>query len=768
MPSESKVFSLIPKEHLGTISSRRFRSASDYLGAFWVVQNCFLEDGTLLARTEDFKLPSDNDTRLAGVPSNGNVWATHIFNCVDTSSATALPTTVLLYAVEIGGVTTLYRADTAAVVTVNGVNISTSSINDFWFLNIKNRCFVSCRAASTNVIPAIIERFPNQTSYPWGIARPLASLGYTPLLDLINDDLGIFFEGSAADVTNGSASVTRSGSDPWDDSGAWDGKFVLLDGVEYQISAVTTDAAMTLSTNYTGASGTVNIKVFYGTLAWTDTPPQYAYAYYNSDTGHISSISPILQVSDQNIPGVNIGLTSIPVTDNDVYDRIVIFRTARDGGLLLPLRLDSGASGTATVTDGMIDNTVAAGGYSYVDAQPDNELGRILGVFSAPIDNGPPPTDIKFMEYWDGRVWLTTISQPFLLRFSGSPAQTPLGVPEECFPETNIRPIPSDDGFITGLKAVGNGLTVYTDRYVYSVEGNYEGNYRLVRVSSRGSGVSQYAVDAHPGDSSNESASVVYLSRDKRLWRQFPGGRIDDIGWQIQDELDQIGLGTARPAVVKVAQLGKKWFIVVAYCRTTNQPLTAFYDVDQDFWTQVQTTRQTAGGSSEERRPTIASGIIYTGSNHGTPALLIGTSESNILSIGASSPAVQVAADAARVTTHAIDMGDPENYKTLQEVIVYSKAGSWEGATLTVYYDSNCYTFTNGNALTYIGTGTPRDIDANAYRFVVRSDSVLAKKVFRSMQFDARFPNAGNATKAGFDRVDFVYGIAATDVGGRP
>lgn len=765
MSDQPKVFSLVPQEHKGQLSSRKYRATGDRRDAPFILRDIFIQDGVWVTRHGDFKLPSGNNTRLPGLSSDGEVVASHIYNAVDTSSSTSVPVSVPLYAViDGGGDAILYRADTPGIVTVNGVNFRTSAVHDFWFLNIKNRCFVACRARDTNVVPVVIQRFPTQISHQWGVNRPIVTLGYTALLDVTNADLGIYFETGGANVTNGSASVTRASGGLWDDTGAWDGKFVMLDGIEYQISAVTTDSAMTLTTNYTGATAAVNIKVFYGSLAWTDTGPQYAFAYYNSNTGHISSISPVLQVSEQSIPGVNIELTGIPVTDDDIYNRIVIFRTARDGGILLPLNLDSGHAGTADIIDGMIDNTDAAGPYTYIDELADSELGRVLGVFPGPIDNNPPPADIKYMEYWDGRVWLTTVSRPFLVQFSGSSSQIPLGVPEESFPATNLLPIPSDDGFITGFKAVGNGLTVYTERYVYSVEGNYEGNYRLVRISSRGAGVNQHAVDAHPGDSSNESASVVYLSRDKRLWRQFPGGRIDDIGWPIQDVLDLIDPNTPRPCTIRVCQLRKKWFIALLLQLSASR-IMYLYDVDMDSWHNVSVESSLAdGGGADSIGRALNAGIYYAGVESGTPVLWMGTTESNIMSICGDS--VSIDALYPRIVTHALDMGDPANLKVLHEVVVYAKSGTWTAPTFFVHYDATNYLAGAGTALTYVGAGTPREIDTFAYRFVPRSDTL--KKFWYSVGLNLFFPGGGDATPVAVERIDLVYSIASTDLPGRP
>src|ERR1019366_4658693 len=194
--------------------------------------------------------------------------------------------------------------------------------------------------------------------------------------------------------------------------------------------------------------------------------------------------------------------------------------------------------------DGMIVNTAST--YTYQDYQPDQKVGAVLGLFDAQylIYNMPAPTDIRFAEYWNQRVFATTLSTPWRLIFSGDSGQIPLGVAEESWPSTNYRDVSATDGRITGLRVVGDSLLVCTNKAIYYVAGTNENDYNLVRLSSRGQGVNHFAIDEHPGDSTNPSSSAIYVSSDNRLWRHYTGGTVEDIGWPVQPF--QIGRASCR------------------------------------------------------------------------------------------------------------------------------------------------------------------------------------------------------------------------------
>src|SRR5207245_1243321 len=96
---------------------------------------------------------------------------------------------------------------------------------------------------------------------------------------------------------------------------------------------------LTLATPYLGTTSTsLTYKFYEGPLQWT-SPPQYAYAYYDDPatnkvngygTGHISDISPITFVTEQNQSGVTVILDDIipsGAADQPRFNKIQIFRT---------------------------------------------------------------------------------------------------------------------------------------------------------------------------------------------------------------------------------------------------------------------------------------------------------------------------------------------------------------------------------------------------------------------------------------------------------
>jgi len=416
----------------------------------------------------------------------------------------------------------------------------------------------------------------------WGAVGPtgnLASLPYT--FDSPDTKVKIGTAGvSAASPNVTSAAQFTAGS-------AWVGKTILLDDVPYTIQTVPTASTMTLTTNYAGAvpPSSVPFIVHYGSRSWT-VAPRYAYAYYNPTTGHVTNRSPVLRLSESQMTNVAVyisGVASNPTLNGYGYTKIVIFRTAEDGSSLLPLKLPVGVGDS----NGFLNNTGAP--QAFQDELGDEQLGLILGLYEAPIENDPAP-NMKCIAYFDGRFWGIEQDRPWILRYSGDSGQIPLGVPEECWPARNFRQISSSDGYGTGLKVIGTTLMVFTERYAYSVAPGGDGDYRLERVSTRGFGVSQLGVAEHPGDSSEASASAIYVGRDRKLWRHFPGGRIEEIGKPIQSYLDTVeGQSTRRPFLTYIFMANNFWFLVLGI--SAFNAISGFtgynvllYDFDQEAW----------------------------------------------------------------------------------------------------------------------------------------------------------------------------------------
>jgi hypothetical protein len=698
-----KVFNLTPKAKRGLITSKQYAALGEFTDSLSVANGIYSENDSWIVQNVSGSL-------TFGVGSSPT-WAQHFYNAIDTTSATASPQTIWL--THLGsntsytGSATLYRQDTAAAVTVNGVNFTTTKPHDVFFLNVKNRCFVAGSALGASVVPTVITKYPSATSYPWGKGGAQTDLTYDAYTQATNANTKVFYQAANGNATAGVNTITAAAGTPYTASPTWDGKTVIFDngtgGVDSYTISTSTTTVLTLTANITGAGARngKNVEVHFGELSWGTIPPSYAFAYYNPATGHISSINPILTLSDQSVSTVRVRLNGIAGTnDTTNYTRIVLFRTARDGGVLFPLKLDVGGGGgggevTVNASDFMIVNNYS-GSLSYNDFQPDQRLGGILGRVQAPTLNDPPPADLIKTAYWNGRIFGISASVPWRLRFSQHPAEVGLGVAEECWPAINFYDIPSDDGFITAVKAVSGGLLVCTERFTYFMGGNNLSNFQLVRISTRGSGVSQYSIDEHPGDADAGSSSIIYVSRDRRMWRQYGGGQIVDIGWPIQNTLDQIDFTSNRPVIIRVFNRRKKWFCAlgIAGISPDGNYLWLFYDFDYQQWSDLS---QTVAGLWSG----VVSGIYYTGSTtagegYYFQALASGTT-TNALLAGVTSLVVS----GSTIASQHLDFGDPEALKTISEIAIlgYLVAGD----TLGVEYDRSTFV-TSYNKLTEVAT----------------------------------------------------------------
>ena len=255
-----------------------------------------------------------------------------------------------------------------------------------------------------------------------------------------------------------------------------------------------------------------------GALTWDTVPPSYAYAWYDPISGHVSNISPVFSpaVYSQTERGikirVDVGSVSYPPSTtlvprsgyNSRWTHILWFRTLMAGGsTLYPIgSLDP----TSTEWRGMPSTQVpvipppGTGNYWY-DNNLDSSL-LVSGALRAPqFTNGRPRIIQNGVEqiispshlaYWDGRIWLAGPQDPAAIHYSCDRVQCPFGIPEESFSDTNVLRIPASDGCIRGMKLIGESLLITTERWAYTIAGNNEANYRLLRVSTRMAGVGEY------------------------------------------------------------------------------------------------------------------------------------------------------------------------------------------------------------------------------------------------------------------------------------
>lgn len=381
-----------------------------------------------------------------------------------------------------------------------------------------------------------------------------------------------------------------------------------------------------------------------GLLTWEELPPSYAYAWYDPITGHVSNISPVFTPTDKNetLTGIKLNVdvgsisyppsTSLLPTGSTRWTHILFFRTLMAGGSTLypigslqPTLIDeSGAivanpewKGLPNEVVPVIPPPVTTDGSYWFDTARDADL-LISGALRAPqFTNGKPTitqqgeTTVLFpshMAYWDGRLWMAATQDPAAVHYSCDRVQCPFGIPEESFPETNVLRIPASDGAVRGMKLIGESLLVTTDRWAYTIVGNNEANYRLVRVSTRMAGVGDYQMAEFVSDVEGQSTLVVFVGTDAKVYAMPLGGQATHISKEIQTFLDtarlEIRTQYARVRVHCTSINGRR--LAIIYCPSANStfypPATApgktfMYDFDQKVWT-VHTLIGTPGFSS--------------------------------------------------------------------------------------------------------------------------------------------------------------------------
>jgi len=300
------------------------------------------------------------------------------------------------------------------------------------FVNFRNRCY------AINGVDGIFY-FDGTTGpdgrewYVVGIATPSISAGYS--LSAVDAP---YITGTVS-VTKGGTTVTGSGATTWVTSGAWVGKTMTIGGVAYTIAVVTvaSPGVLTIVEPYRGDTlAGVLYTIFPGLMDWSE-PPRYAYSYYNTATGHSSNVSPAVQITEKDVIGRTVRITGIPyspVDFNNGYDKIQIWRSAKDGTAMVDILPSQG---------GQINNSAGAGTTAFTETA--NTFSDIdLGQESAPIvSNRKPlngtdsaPIAASSIAEWGGRLWVTAPREAKLYYCAIGP-EIGFGRGDECWPAEN-------------------------------------------------------------------------------------------------------------------------------------------------------------------------------------------------------------------------------------------------------------------------------------------------------------------------------------------
>jgi hypothetical protein len=206
-----------------------------------------------------------------------------------------------------------------------------------------------------------------------------------------------------------------------------------------------------------GAAGTFTATAGY----------QYVFCYGNSNTGHISSPSPVSANTGVFTLKANVAVTLTASTDSQV-NQIRLFRTTDGGGgIYYELPTSPYPNSTGAVNDAAADTAL-----------------NVLSIAPTSTFNDPP-TPFVGMVYFSGRIWGFTGNKVW---FSGL-EEINQGVPEESFPSGLAGNFWAFDEPVTGLAVAGGVnnqiLAIFCGGRLYGITGNTLDTFRRFNISQR-------------------------------------------------------------------------------------------------------------------------------------------------------------------------------------------------------------------------------------------------------------------------------------------
>jgi hypothetical protein len=332
--------------------------------------------------------------------------------------------------------------------------------------------------------------------------------------------------GTTVSCTKGSAVVNCTGAS-FTTGTSWVGKRITIDGRNYEIAAVGATNQLTLNEGFKEeTSAGLSWRVYRGIGDWEEGP-QYAFAYYNPTTGHVSNISPILQVTEKKQVGRTVTVTIAASAAHQSayqagYTKIQLFRTPLNGAQLVALneQLNNVNSAVTTIT---YVETATKFADTYLTKLPAEQTIR-----RKPVDAAGNPLKFVAVASYKGRLWAITRNR---LYWCASTDEVPLwGVGEECWPAQFSREIPEAFGLVViGQEGYNDRLVIITADGDYTIEGYDNRDIEVFPLRKRPSG-------GFAGGATVADGRLVELYRDRRLIDSQYG----DLAAQVQNRFNDI------------------------------------------------------------------------------------------------------------------------------------------------------------------------------------------------------------------------------------
>lgn len=251
---------------------------------------------------------------------------------------------------------------------------------------------------------------------------------------------------------------------------------------------------------------------------------QYVFCYGNSDSGHISSPSPVSSSTGAFTSKANVSVALTASTDPQV-NQIHVFRSTDSvpAGALAGAYFEIPTSPFANTSTNITDNAA------------DTAL-LVSSIAPIPTYNDPPTAFLQ-PTYFAGRVWGFKNNQVF---FSGL-EEISNGVPEESFPSGTAGNSWNFDEPVSALAVAGNGLNqtlmIFCPGKIYGITGNSLDTFRRFLISARRGCRSRTNVSTLGG-------LVAWIDTSTQVWGT-DGTALREVGMDIRTDLKTIDQSTS-------------------------------------------------------------------------------------------------------------------------------------------------------------------------------------------------------------------------------